>query len=82
MDFITSLLGSLKCSFSFNSLVINVAINFDNSFVANPLVVRPFVINPLFDNYYFVGSLNSNDISLCEKIIQTDLKEACNNENK
>lgn len=71
----------LKCSFEtfktniFDSAVLENNINLCNEIQEENLNQR------CKDNFYFVNSLNLNDISFCDKIVQSDLKEACYNEN-
>jgi hypothetical protein len=71
----------LKCSYEtfktsiFDSAVLENDIDLCNQLEDESLNQR------CKDNFNFVSSINLNDISYCDKIIQSDLKEVCYNEN-
>ena len=71
----------LKCSFeTFKTKIFDSAVLENDIDLCNQL--DDDILNQRCkDNFNFVNSLNLNDISFCDNIIQTDLKEVCYNEN-
>jgi hypothetical protein len=70
----------LRCSFeTFKTKIFDSAV-LENNLNLCDEIDEEILNQRCKDNFYFVNSLNSNDITFCDKIIQSDLKEACYNE--